>query len=148
MDRQRGFTLIETVFVITLMGVIASLGILRFSGDGKNLSEQLAAQDLVYAELQRARDESVHQSDVQPSGSIDREVTADLQGVLDERFGAGRFSASPTTVGFSYIERGAVHPDDRPAGGGDLAVRINPQQSDIRVCVAINSGRAEKGACE
>lgn len=143
MARQSGFTLIEVVVVIALLGVLATLGLSRFAGGGPGFFDKLAAEDAVFTELQRARDESIQRLDIKQNGEIATSVIADLQGVLDERFGANQFEVNPDKVEFSYAENGAVH----NLSASTLTVTVNSDGEAMTLCVATATGRTTKGDC-
>jgi prepilin-type N-terminal cleavage/methylation domain-containing protein len=134
MDRQAGFTLIEIVFVIGVLGVLATLGVRQFDFAGDGLADRIRARDAVIAELQRARAVALHQ--LPPNQSA--VVVADLKTAADP------IAADTESVSFSYEQSTAT---DKPATDQDIEIGENDSDS-LYVCVYAGTRRISQGQCE
>jgi len=135
---NRGFTLIELVIVIGLIGTISALGISRFSASGTSIANRIEAQEAVYQALQTARDGALHRA-----GAPSDTVEADLSAALDAAFDDAAPAVIPSRVTFSQGRDGGL------SGGRTtpLEITIAPQNDPIRLCVYPESGRAAKETC-
>ncbi|KAF0282940.1 prepilin-type N-terminal cleavage/methylation domain-containing protein [Spiribacter roseus] len=134
MGRQAGLTLIEIVFVIGVLGVLATLGLRNFEFAGKGLSEQLAARDAIIAELRRARAEALHRL---PPLSGPVAVTADLTGAV-----SNQWTVEPDEVAFSYDRNGSVESPQPP-----VEITIDGGGNTLRACLPSANGPVTEGAC-
>lgn len=136
--KVRGFTLIETVIVISLIGVVSAFGLSQFTSGGTSIANRIAAQDTVYRALQSARDEAIHRT-----GSPNDTAEADLEAALSDEFGSAAPAVTPNRVTFSYGRDGGL-------GAGrtaPLTVTIAPQTNPLRLCVFPETGRTAKEPC-
>ncbi len=135
MARQVGFTLIEIVFVIGVLGVLATLGLRNFDFAGKGLAEQLAARDTVIAELRRARAEALHR--LEPSNGPPT-VTANLAGVVSTQW-----TVDPDELAFSYEGNGSLEsPPPTP-----VEITIDGAGDTLRICLPTENGPIREGPC-
>ena len=138
MSRRAGFTLIEIVFVIGILGVLATFGFRNFDFVGKGLAEQLAARDAVTAELRRARSQALHRLSPPPPLSDSATVTADLKGAVSEQW-----TVDPVEVEFSYEGNGSI------AGPqSHVEITITEAGDTLWVCLPSTNGRISEGPCQ
>ena len=97
MPRQAGFTLIEIVFVIGLLGGLATLAVQNLGGNNQTI-KLAEAEDKVVAEIRRARARAVHQ--LSPTSGTNKEVAA-----IDDRAGPS-VKVCPEEVIFQYDSPG------------------------------------------
>ncbi|PYZ99410.1 hypothetical protein A6K26_009195 [Gammaproteobacteria bacterium 2W06] len=106
MGRQAGLTLIEIVFVIGVLGVLATFAVQGLGGN-QRATDLLEAEDKVVAEIRRARSQAIYQ--LSPEGG-DNETIADLQARV-----GGQIAVCPEEVVFRYDTDGSFR-----FGAGDI----------------------------
>ncbi|AUB78269.1 hypothetical protein BBH56_03570 [Spiribacter roseus] len=132
MRRQAGLTLIEIVFVIGVLGVLATLGFRQFGFAGDALADRIEARDAVIAELRRARAEALYRLPPEDAST----VTADLASA------AAPVTVTPEEVAFSYQQ------DDAPeAPDDDAEIEVGDGDSVLMVCVTSKTRRISEGPC-
>ena len=134
MRRQAGFTLIEIVFVIGVLGVLATLGFRQFDFAGDGLADRIKARDAVIAKLQHARAVALYQLPPNTSANVE----ADLKKAADP------IVVVPESVSFSY-EQG-TRPDN-PSNDREIEIGGNDPEN-LYVCVYAVTRRISQGQCE
>lgn len=138
MRRAAGFTLIEIVVVIALLGILATLGF-QTLGNNTSLAELQKAQDEVLAELRRARSEALHQ--LPPTNGSDA-VIAQIDAATEQA------SVCPQTVNYPYGQLGRAEPPACPSTSNPRVIIV--ERADERVCLTLapETGRATRIDCD
>ena len=147
MIRQAGFTLIEIVFVIGVLGVLATFAI-QGLGDNEKLTELIQAEDRVVAELRRARAQTIHQLPPASSGAVKTAAITDAAGPSVD--------ACPASVDYNF--------DPSATGGIDAAhcngcapcdtsapydITLTGSDDTTRgICLIGETGRVERSPCD
>ncbi|QGM21536.1 prepilin-type N-terminal cleavage/methylation domain-containing protein [Spiribacter sp. 2438] len=143
MRRQNGYTLIEVIFVVVLLGVLATIGFNAAGLIGNDLSRLLQAEDRVIAELRRARAAALYQL---PAADSDENPT--VEAFIEARAG-DNVDVCPDKVEFGYASLGGVESDGEWGCGQDPYV-VKITLSDLNRCLKLgpNTGRAESISCD
>lgn len=147
MDRQVGFTLIEIVFVIGVLGVLATFAVQGLGGSEK-ITDLIQAEDRVIAELRRARAQVIHQLPPASSGAVATAAIADSAGPS--------VAVCPKTVDYNF--------DPGATGGIDAAhcsgcapcdtsdpydITLTSSDGSTRgICLIGETGRVERSPCD
>jgi len=133
MARQVGFTLIEIVFVIGVLGVLATLGLRNFDFAGGAFVDRIEARDAVIAELRRARAEALYRLPPENGATA---VTADIASA------AAPVAVEPDEVAFSYNQRGgSLTPSE------NVDIEVGSGDSILSVCVIHQTRRITGSPC-
>jgi general secretion pathway protein H len=141
--RRKGFTLLETLIVISIIALVAGISILRLSKPSDILRLQEAARNIVGAlRLTRARaitgnldlafeidvDERTYMTSVVPIHHFSSEIEVKLNVAAPER-------QTPSRGGFRFFPDGS-------STGGDLLLSLNGKTTMI--CVNWLTGEAQQ----
>ncbi|RZU98608.1 pilus assembly FimT family protein [Spiribacter vilamensis] len=153
---NKGFTLLEIVIVLVILGVFAALGFRSFSGGG-SATDLAQAEDIVIAELRKARSRAVHR--LPPSNDPDAAQVADLEGeigALNDRLGTS-MEVCPVKVRFTVGDASTrsvkeiscdeiCEPCDE--GKSEYRVSLTPTEGDPRIiCLNGQTGRVDRAPC-
>jgi general secretion pathway protein H len=150
--RSGGFTLLEMLVVLTILGIVAALAVPRLTRPSDGLRLQVAARDLAGAlRLTRATailrnaaivlvidvDQRAFESPAVPRKAFAADIRAQLKVAEPERVTQSR-------GGFRFFPDGS-------STGGDLSLRLGAKET--RICVNWLDGQAEEqseegGSCE
>lgn len=139
--RAGGFTLVEVVVVLVLLGMVAAVTVPAFRGVGEPEPVDAAAQEL-FALLHGGRRMAVEEGVrvtllLDPATGrwwLERGADSLRAGTLDLPPGV-RLAAGPPRVRFTFDPSGAVHGDPLAVRGPDalVPVRVDRWSGDVRV---------------
>jgi prepilin-type N-terminal cleavage/methylation domain-containing protein len=146
MARQAGFTLIEIVFVIAVLGVLATLGVQALSDDDR-ITRLATAEDQVIAELRRARSQTLNRLPPKTGNQI--EVAA-----LDAEVGPS-VSVCPERIRYRFggDYTGSVEGADCAACSpcddqSPYEITLSAGDRNKAICLVGETGRVERSPCE
>ena len=147
---EQGFTLIETVIVIALAGLLATIGVIAGVDEQRQLASTLQAEDRVVSEIRRAR--SVSASTLpRTSGRIE---TADLAGAA-----GADFAVDPVAMDLRHGKYSSEGVDGVTCRSGsacqagappfEVSIRALGQRAETTryLCVSKVTARIQREAC-
>lgn len=147
MPAQRGFTLIEIVFVIAVLGVLATFAVQGLGGSEK-ITALIQAEDQVVAELRRARAQTLHQFPPATSGAVETAAIADRAGpsvdvcpaTIDFNFNSG------ATGSVTAVNCDGCTPCDKST---PYTLVLTASDGATReICLTGETGRVERSPCD
>ena len=147
--RQTGVTLVEIIFVVVLLGVLATVTLNTTGLLGNDLSRLLEAEDRVITELRRARAAALYRLPEDTSGT-DPTETAAIESRAREV--AQSISVDPSRVEYGYttlgqVERVACQTGTCPAAAAQYRIEISLDGQSSCLQLTTATGRVEKASC-
>ena len=156
MKRHAGFTLIELVIVIGLLGILTTTGISSGFTNQSDIGDLIAAEDAVIAEIRRARSANTEGLPRDTSTSPDPESesesesgSADLQEAADKVVDGVQVSPGSIDMVFGdYSFQGVEVPGE--TAPFDIKISKNSASAgNVRhLCVHSAIARVSRGECE
>ena len=156
MQRQTGFTLIEIVFVIGVLGVLATFGFQSLSGSG-SITDLVQAEDTIIAELRKARSRALHR--LPPSNGSEAQAASLKEQVdrMNKRAGSS-VEVDPKTVCFTVGDgnensvkgvdcNGCKSCPDKQPDEYKISLMSTEKDSQTELCLNAKTGRVEREPC-
>ncbi|MEX0372701.1 pilus assembly FimT family protein [Spiribacter roseus] len=146
MDRQTGFTLIELVFVLGVLAILATLGVQTLGGN-ERITQLASAEDQVIAELRRVRSETLY--------GLPKKSGSNLESAAINARTNPSVSVCPERINYRYGGNyaGSVHavecrgctPCDQQS---PYQITLSAGGRNTAICLTGETGRVERSPCD